>query len=166
MADWVICMCRQSDTSTARVVWLGPRGAAGHLIFNGKGVSRLAGAELMHRRRANGPVGLDFHKERILVAVARSGRSDSVDLLWEITNHADGISKLCDRLGRSASGWCFAMRPARAAMEASANCHPVAPALIPSEDKPSRRHDNRPPLSSRRVAAVLVPDTDHEACAN
>lgn len=106
----------------------------------------------MHRRRAcrfGFSQGADF---------GRSGGEQTLWLggaSWEITNDADGISKLCDRLGRSASGWRFAIRPARGAMEAIANYHPVAAALIPSEEEPSRRHDARPLQSSWRVAPRL-----------
>ena len=68
-------------------------------------------------------VGLDVHKDGIVVAIAVGGRRGEVSEYGQIANTAAALERLVRKLGGSMARPCdFAMRRGRAAMAFSVSC--------------------------------------------
>ena len=90
-------------------------------------------------------IGLDVHKETIVVAVARAGR-EAPESRGEIANKPQAVAKLVDRLNREFTGevllFCYEAGPCgyglyRQLLALGHDCQVVAPSLIPR--KPGER---------------------------
>src|SRR6516162_3562971 len=81
---------------------------------------------LMHRRRVMADrityVGLDVHKEGIVVAVAEGGLRGEVREYGRIVNTPAALDRLMCKLGGPASGFGFVTKRARAAMASNVTC--------------------------------------------
>jgi len=122
-------------------------------------------------------IGLDVHKENIVVAVARVGRSAPAS--WgEIANKPKAIAKLVERLNMEFSGevllFCYEAGPCgygvyRQLLELGQDCQVVAPSLIPKKPGERIKTDRRDAtklarsLRSGDLTAVWVPDEEQEA---
>ena len=90
-------------------------------------------------------IGLDVHKDTIVVAVARAGRA-APELRDEIANKPKAVAKLVERLNREFDGevllLCYEAGPCgyglyRQLLALGHDCQVVAPSLIPK--KPGER---------------------------
>ncbi len=90
-------------------------------------------------------IGLDVHKETIVVSVARSGR-EAPESYGEIANRPGKVAKLMERLNGEFGGevllFCYEAGPCgyglyRQITGLGHDCHVVAPSLIPK--KPGER---------------------------
>jgi transposase len=122
-------------------------------------------------------IGLDVHKENIVVAVARAG-CGVPELRGEIPNKAKAIAKLVDGLSSEFSGevllFCYEAGPCgyglyRQLLELGHDCQVVAPSLIPRKPGERIKTDRRDALKLARLlrsgdlTAVWVPDEEQEA---
>ena len=122
-------------------------------------------------------VGLDVHKDSIMVAVARAGREEAEP--WgEIANKPKGVDKLVKRLTEEFSGevllFCYEAGPCgyglyRQLQALGHDCQVVAPSLIPKKPGERIKTDRRDAcklartLRSGDLTAVWVPDKEQEA---
>src|SRR5271156_1459247 len=135
---------------------------------------------LMHRRRVMGDrisyVGLDVHKDTIVVAVADGGLRGEVREYGRITNTAAALDRLAHKLGGDGImlRFCYEAGPCgygiqRRLSARGHECVVVAPSLIPKRAGDRVKTDRRDAASLARLhragelTAVWVPDTGHEA---
>ena len=122
-------------------------------------------------------IGLDVHKETIVVAVARAGR-EAPESRGEIANKPQAVAKLVDRLNREFTGevllFCYEAGPCgyglyRQLLALGHDCQVVAPSLIPRKPGERIKTDRRDArklaqaLRSGDLTAVWVPDEEQEA---
>jgi len=122
-------------------------------------------------------IGLDVHKETIVVAVARAGR-DEPESRREIANKPKTVAKLVERLNQEFDGevllFCYEAGPCgyglyRQLLELGHDCQVVAPSLIPKKPGERIKTDRRDAcklaqsLRSGDLTAVWVPDQEQEA---
>lgn len=122
-------------------------------------------------------IGLDVHKETIVVAVASAGRGAPVSR-GEIANQPKAVAKLVDRLTREFEGavllFCYEAGPCgyglyRQFVALGHDCQVVAPSLIPKKPGERVKTDRRDArklaqaLRSGDLTAVWVPDEEQEA---
>jgi transposase len=122
-------------------------------------------------------IGLDVHKETIVVAIARAGR-ETPESRDEIANKPKKVAKLVDRLNREFDGevllFCYEAGPCgyglyRQLLELGHDCQVVAPSLIPKKPGERIKTDRRDACKLARtlrngdLTAVWVPDEEQEA---
>lgn len=122
-------------------------------------------------------IGLDVHKETIVVSVARSGR-EGPESYGEIANKPGKIVKLMERLNGEFGGevllFCYEAGPCgyglyRQITGLGHDCQVVAPSLIPRKPGERIKTDRRDAsklsrsLRSGELTAVWVPDEEQEA---
>jgi transposase len=134
----------------------------------------------MHRRRVVGDrityVGLDVHKEGIVVAVAEGGLRGEVREFGRIANTAGALDRLVGKLGGEGVGlqFCYEAGPCGYGIQRHLSAHGhecvvVAPSLIPKRAGDRVKTDRRDAASLARLhragelTAVWVPDAGHEA---
>src|SRR5438309_5202158 len=135
---------------------------------------------LMHRRRVMADrityVGLDVHKESIVVAVASGGLRGEVREYGRIANTATALDRLLRKLGDAgmALRFCYEAGPCGYGIQRHVSargheCVVVAPSLIPKRAGDRVKTDRRDAASLAKVhragelTAVWVPDAQHEA---
>src|SRR6266436_6858743 len=135
---------------------------------------------LMHRRRVMADrityVGLDVHKESIVVAVAEGGLRGEVREYGRIANTAGALDRLMRKLGGAGVGlrFCYEAGPCGYGIQRHLSAHGhecvvVAPSLIPKRAGDRVKTDRRDAASLARLhragelTAVWVPDAGHEA---
>jgi transposase len=147
-------------------------------------VSRIAPdwpvPSLMHRRRVVGDlityVGLDVHKDAIVVALAEGGIRGEVREYGRIANTATALDRLMRKLsdGGVRLRFCYEAGPCgygiqRHLLAHGHECVVVAPSLIPRRAGDRIKTDRRDAASLARLhragelTAVWVPDAGHEA---
>jgi len=122
-------------------------------------------------------IGLDVHKETIVIAVARSGR-EAPESWGEIGNKPAKVAKLVERLNREFEGevllFCYEAGPCgyglyRQLLELGHDCQVVAPSLIPKKPGERIKTDRRDAgklsqtLRNGDLTAVWVPAEEQEA---
>jgi len=122
-------------------------------------------------------IGLDVHKETIVVAVARAGR-EAPESRSEIANKPKRVAKLVERLNQEFEGevllFCYEAGPCgygiyRQLLGLGHDCQVVAPSLIPKKPGDRIKTDRRDArklaqaLRSGDLTAVWVPDEEQEA---
>jgi transposase len=134
----------------------------------------------MHRRRIMADrityVGLDVHKEGIVVAVAVSGLRGEVREYGRIANTPTALDRLLRKLGGDGVSlrFCYEAGPCgygiqRQVSATGHECVVVAPSLIPRRAGDRIKTDRRDAASLARLhragelTAVWVPDARHEA---
>src|ERR1700724_1699879 len=135
---------------------------------------------LMHRRRVMGEnityVGLDVHKDGIVVAVAEGGLRGEVRDYGRIANTPAALQRLAPKLWHEGGGLrvCYEGRPCgfgiqRHLLAHGQQCAVVAPSLIPQWAGDRVKTDRRDAARLARLhragelTAVWVPDAAHEA---
>src|SRR6266481_2840206 len=135
---------------------------------------------LMHRRRVMADrityVGLDVHKESIVVAVAVGDLRGEVREYGRIANTAGALDRLMRKLGGEGVGlrFCYEAGPCGYGIQRHLSAHGhecvvVAPSLIPKRAGDRVKTDRRDAASLARLhragelTAVWVPDAAHEA---
>src|SRR6266446_4558145 len=135
---------------------------------------------LMHRRRVMADrityVGLDVHKESIVVAVAAGGLRGEVREYGRIANTAAALDRLMRKLSGEGVGlrFCYEAGPCGYGIQRHLSVHGhecmvVAPSLIPKRAGDRVKTDRRDAASLARLhragelTAVWVPDAGHEA---
>ena len=121
-------------------------------------------------------VGLDVHKEGIVVAVAEEGIRGEVREYGRIANTAAALDRLVRKLGRDGARlhFCYEAGPCgygiqRQLSARGHDCVVVAPSLIPRRAGDRVKTDRRDAASLARLhragelTAVWVPDPGHEA---
>jgi len=121
-------------------------------------------------------VGLDVHKSSITVAVAESGRRGDVRHWGAISNRADAVRKLIEKLAKGGRElhFCYEAGPCgyglyRQLTGLGHDCEVVAPSLIPVKAGDRVKSDRRDALMLAKLhragelTAVWVPDAAHEA---
>jgi transposase len=134
----------------------------------------------MHRRRVVGDriryVGLDVHKEGIVVAVAEGGIRGEVREYGRIANTAGALDRLMRKLGGAGVRlrFCYEAGPCGYGIQRHLSAHGhecvvVAPSLIPKRAGDRVKTDRRDAAGLARLhragelTAVWVPDAAHEA---
>lgn len=122
-------------------------------------------------------VGLDVHKESIVIAVARPGRQ-APERWGEIGNKPKSIEKLVNRVAAAFGGelvqWCYEAGPCgynlyRQLLALGQDCQVVAPSKIPHKPGDRVKTDRRDAmklaahLRNGDLTAVWVPDEEQEA---
>lgn len=120
-------------------------------------------------------VGLDVHKETIVVAIAKAGRAEAMQY-GEIAHTTEAIKKLAKKM--SAQGeqvlFCYEAGPCGYGIywqlhEMGQECMVVAPSLIPRKAGDRIKTDRRDAVTLARLSrageltAVWVPDKEQEA---
>src|SRR6201997_797492 len=135
---------------------------------------------LMHRRRVVGDrisyIGLDVHKEGIVVAVAEDGLRGEVREYGRIANTPAALDRLACKLGQKSAQlrFCYEAGPCgygiqRHLAARGHECIVAAPSLIPKRAGDRVKTDRRDAVSLARLhragelTAVWVPDRGHEA---
>src|SRR5215831_16751302 len=135
---------------------------------------------LMHRRRVVGErityVGLDVHKEGIVVAVAEGGLRGEVREYGRIANTAAALDRVVRKLDRTGVRlrFCYEAGPCGYGIQCHLSargheCVVVAPSLIPKRAGDRVKTDRRDAAGLARLdragelTAVWVPDIGHEA---
>src|ERR1700758_169825 len=135
---------------------------------------------LMHRTRVVGDgvtyVGLDVHKEGIVVAVAEGGLRGEVREYGRIANTAAALDRLMRKLGGEGIRlrFCYEAGPCGYGIQRHLSAHGhecvvVAPSLIPKRAGDRVKTDRRDaaglarPHRAGELTAVWVPDAAHEA---
>src|SRR5215471_2524874 len=135
---------------------------------------------LMHRRRIVGDrimyVGLDVHKEGIIVAVAEDGLRSQVREYGRIASTPAAVERLARKLSRDGVRlrFCYEAGPCgygiqRQLSALGHDCVVVAPSLIPKRAGDRVKTDRRDAANLARLhragelTAVWVPDPRHEA---
>src|SRR3984893_18669832 len=124
---------------------------------------------LMHRRRVMADrityVGLDVHKESIVVAVASGGLRGEVREYGRIANTATALDRLLRKLGDAGMvlRFCYEAGPCgygspRHGSARGDECVVVAPSLVPQ-----RPGDRSKLHRAGELTAVWVPDPQHES---
>ena len=72
-----------------------------------------------HMKSINKYVGLDVHKDTIMVAVAESGRDGEVRLYGQIDSDLTALERVLRKLGGEGSFCTWSTRPARPALWAA-----------------------------------------------
>jgi transposase len=134
----------------------------------------------MHRRRVMANrityVGLDVHKESVVVAAAASGLRGEVREYGRIANTATALDRLLKKLGGDGSTlrFCYEAGPCgygihRRLSAQGHECIVVAPSLIPKRAGDRVKTDRRDAASLAKLhragelTSVWVPDARHEA---
>jgi transposase len=134
----------------------------------------------MHRRRVLGDrityVGLDVHKDSIVVAVAAGGLRGEVREYGRIANTSAALTRLLGKLGGDGVTlrFCYEAGPCGYGIQRHLSAHGhecvvVAPSLIPKRAGDRVKTDRRDAASLARLhragelTAVWVPDPGHEA---
>lgn len=119
-------------------------------------------------------VGLDVHKDSIVIAVAEQGR-ESGRVVGSVPHEGKALSKVLDKLGpRPLVACCYEAGPtgyglARALKAAGWSCEVIAPSLVPKRSGQRSKTDNRDALKlaqsyrSGDLVAVFIPDEGTEA---
>src|ERR1700747_462294 len=135
---------------------------------------------LMHRRRVMADrityVGLDVHKDSIVVAVAVGGLRGEVREYGRIANAPTALDRLLRKLGGDGMTlrFCYEAGPCGYGIQTPLSAHGhrcvvVAPSLIPKQAGDRVKTDRRDAASLARLhragelTAVWVPDARHEA---
>src|SRR5215813_10429530 len=135
---------------------------------------------LMHRRRALADrityVGLDVHKDGIVVAVAEGGLRGEVRDYGRIANTPAALRRLAHKLGQQGAAlrFCYEAGPCgygiqRQLSASGHDCVVVAPSLIPKRAGDRVKTDRRDASSLAKLhragelTTVWVPDPGHEA---
>src|SRR5438874_6052519 len=135
---------------------------------------------LMHRRRVVQDrityVGLDVHKDAVVVAVAEGGIRGEVGEYGRIGNTAGALDRLMRKLGGKGVGlrFCYEAGPCGYGIQRHVSTHGhecvvVAPSLIPRRAGDRVKTDRRDAATLARLhragelTAVWVPDLGHEA---
>src|SRR5580704_12468607 len=135
---------------------------------------------LMHRRRVVGDrityVGLDVHKDGIVVAVAEGGLRGEVRDYGRIANTPAALDRLVRKLGHEGVElrFCYEAGPCgygiqRQLSATRHDCVVVAPSLIPKRPGDRVKTDRRDASSLAKLhragelTAVWIPDAGHEA---
>jgi transposase len=122
-------------------------------------------------------VGLDVHKDTIVVAVTATGEVGKATAYGTFPNTAAGLEKLVKRLRQAGNGaikFCYEAGPCgygvhRTLTRMGEDCMVVAPSMIPRKPGERQKNDKR---DAARLAvlhrgglltAVWVPDAAHEA---
>ena len=121
-------------------------------------------------------VGLDVHKESIVVAVAEGGARGEIGEYGRIANTPRALDGLARKLGREGVKlrFCYEAGPCgygiqRQLSAGGHDCVVVAPSLIPKRAGERVKTDQRDAVSLARLdragelTAVWVPDPGHEA---
>jgi len=122
-------------------------------------------------------VGMDVHKETIVVAVTASGEVGKATVYGTFPNTAAGLGKLVKRLRQAGSGpikFCYEAGPCgygvhRALTRMGEECMVIAPSMIPRKPGERQKTDKRDAASlavlhrGGLLTAVWVPDAAHEA---
>jgi transposase len=119
-------------------------------------------------------VGLDVHKDTIVIAVAEAGR-ESARVVGTVPNEGKALSKALDKLGpRSVVSCCYEAGPtgyglARSLKAAGWACDVIAPSLVPKKSGQRIKTDRRDAMKlaqnhrSGDLVAVFIPDEQTEA---
>ena len=122
-------------------------------------------------------IGLDVHKDRIAVAIARPGRGEP-EFRSEIANKRKSVEKLIGRLSKEFDGvlmlFCYEAGPSgyglhRQILGSGHDCEVVAPSLIPKKPGERIKTDRRDALKLSRLlragelTGIWVPDEEQEA---
>jgi transposase len=122
-------------------------------------------------------IGLDVHKQTIVVSVARAGR-DAPECWGEIANKPKTVARLVERLSQEFNGevllFCYEAGPCgyvlyRQLLGLGHECQVVAPSLIPRKPGERIKTDRRDArklaqfLRNGDLTAVWVPDEEQEA---
>jgi transposase len=119
-------------------------------------------------------VGLDVHKDTIVVAVAEEGRN-AARVVATVPHEMKALSKILDRLGpRSSVRCCYEAGPtgyglARTLRAAGWDCVVIAPSLVPKKSGQRIKTDRRDAMNlaqSHRagdLVVVFIPDEATEA---
>src|SRR3954465_14932548 len=136
---------------------------------------------LRHRRRIMEQptrfVGMDVHKETIVVAVTATSEVGKATAYGTFPNTAVGLEKLVKRLRQAGSGpikFCYEAGPCgygvhRTLTKIVEDCMVVAPSMIPRKSGERQKTDKRDAASlavlhrGGLLTAVWVPDAAHEA---
>jgi len=123
-------------------------------------------------------VGLDVHKDRIAVAVARWGRGEP-EYRGEVEHTPEAVTKLVKQLSPDGEvlSFCYEAGPCgyglyRTLTALGHRCEVVAPSLIPRKAGERLKTDRRDALMLARLhrsgelTAVWVPDQEQEAMRN
>jgi transposase len=122
-------------------------------------------------------VGLDVHKDTIVVAVTATGEVGKATAYGTFPNTAAGLEKLVTRLRQAGGGpikFCYEAGPCgysvhRTLTKMGEDCMVVAPSMIPRKSGDRQKTDKRDAASlavlhrGGLLTAVWVPDAAHEA---
>jgi transposase len=122
-------------------------------------------------------VGMDVHKDTIVVAVTATGEVGKATAYGTFPNTAAGLEKLVKRLRQAGGGplkFCYEAGPCgygihRALTKMGEDCMVVAPSMIPRKSGERQKNDTRDAGSlavlhrGGLLTAVWVPDAAHEA---
>ena len=122
-------------------------------------------------------VGMDVHKETIVVAVTASGEVGKATAYGTFPNTTAGLGKLVKRLRQAGSGpikFCYEAGPCgygvhRTLTRMGEDCTVIAPSMIPRKSGERQKTDKRDAASlavlhrGGLLTAVWVPDAAHEA---
>src|SRR3954471_14679328 len=122
-------------------------------------------------------VGMDVHKDTIVVAVTATGEVGQATAYGTFPNTAAGLEKLVKRLRQAGSGaikFCYEAGPCgygvhRALTGMGEACMVVAPSMIPRNPGERQKNDKRDAANlavlhrGGLLTAVWVPDAAHEA---
>jgi transposase len=122
-------------------------------------------------------IGMDVHKDTIVVAVTAAGDSGKGTQYGTFLNTAAALEKLVKRLRQASSGllkFCYEAGPCgygvhRTLTKLGEDCMVVAPSMIPRKSGDRQKNDKRDAASlavlhrGGLLTAVWVPDAAHEA---
>jgi transposase len=122
-------------------------------------------------------VGMDVHKETIVVAVTATGEVGKATAYGTFPNTTAGLEKLVKRLRQAGGGaikFCYEAGPCgygvhRTLSKMGEDCMVVAPSMIPRKSGERQKNDQRDAASlavlhrGGLLTAVWVPDAAHEA---
>src|ERR1700744_1865312 len=148
------------DRGSRRMVWRGASGTGGRLVGQS---TRF--------------VGMDVHKDTIVVAVTASGEVGKATAYGTFPNTTAGLEKLVKRLRQAGEGaikFCYEAGPCgygvhRTLTRMGEDCMVVAPSMIPRKSGERQKTDKRDAANlavlhrGGLLTAVWVPDAAHEA---
>src|SRR3954469_1293052 len=122
-------------------------------------------------------VGMDVHKETIVVAATATGEGGKATAYGTFSNTAVGLEKLVKRLRQAGSGpikFCYEAGPCgygfhRTLTKIRQGCMGLAPSMIPRKSGERQKTDKRDAANlavlhrGGLLTAVWVPDAAHEA---